>query len=128
MLLAALLGAGCGGPPPPEPPDPTLARQTRTAMLAWQQDRPEQAAALFRDALRRAYARDDIAAIADIAASLAASELRLGNAEAARDAAAAAPVEPVCAHRDARSQPVYPRALGEPRTDAEADTSGAGRE
>jgi hypothetical protein len=91
--VIALLGAGCGGPPPPEPPDPTLARQTRTAMLAWQQDRPEQAAALFRDALTRAYARDDIAAIADIAASLAASELRLGNAEAARDAAAAARAE-----------------------------------
>jgi hypothetical protein len=93
MLLAALLGAGCGGPPPPEPPDPTLARQTRTAMLAWQQDRPAQAADLFRDALRRAYARDDIEAIADIAASLAASELRLGNAEAARDTAAAARAE-----------------------------------
>lgn len=93
ILLAALLGAGCGGTPPPEPPDPTLARQTRTAMLAWQQDRPAQAAALFRDALRRAYARDDIDAIADLAASLAASELRLGNAEAARDTAAAARTE-----------------------------------
>lgn len=92
-MLAALLGAGCGGTPPPEPPDPTLARQTRTAMLAWQQDRPAQAAALFRDALQRAYARDDIDAIADLAASLAASELRLGNAEAARDTAAAARTE-----------------------------------
>lgn len=88
-----MLCAACGGTPPPEPPDPTLARQTRTAMLAWQQDRPAQAAELFRDALRRAYARDDLAAIADLAASLAAAELRLGNAEAARDTAAAARAE-----------------------------------
>jgi hypothetical protein len=89
----ALLCAACGGTPPPEPPDPTLARQTRTAMLAWQQDRPAQAAELFREALRRAYARDDLEAIADLAASLAAAELRLGNAEAARDTAAAARAE-----------------------------------
>jgi hypothetical protein len=88
-----LISAGCGGSPPAEPPDPTLARQTRTAMLAWQQDRPAQAAELFRDALRRAYARDDIDAIADLAASLAAVELRLGNAQAARDTAAAARAE-----------------------------------
>jgi hypothetical protein len=89
----ALLCAACGGSLPPEPPDPTLARQTRTAMLAWQQDRPAQAAELFREALRRAYARDDLEAIADLAASLAAAELRLGNAEAARDTAAAARAE-----------------------------------
>lgn len=93
MLLAVLLGAGCGGTPPPDPPDPTLARHARTAMLAWQQDRPGQAADLFREALRRAHARDDIEAIADIAASLAAAELRLGHAEAARDTAAAARAE-----------------------------------
>lgn len=93
IVPIALLCAACGGTPPPEPPDPTLARQTRTAMLAWQQDRPAQAAELFREALRRAYARDDLAAIADLAASLAAAELRLGNAEAARDTAAAARAE-----------------------------------
>ncbi len=93
IVALALLCAACGGPPPPEPPDQTLARQTRTAMLAWQQDRPAQAAALFREALRRAQARDDLEAIADLAASLAAAELRLGNAEAARDAAAAARAE-----------------------------------
>jgi hypothetical protein len=87
------IAAACGGPPPPEPPDPTLARQTRVAMLAWQQDRPVQAAALFRDALARAHARDDLAAIADLSASLAAAELRLGHAEAARDTAAAARAE-----------------------------------
>jgi hypothetical protein len=93
IVPIALLCAACGGAPPPEPPDPTLARQTRVAMLAWQQDRPAQAAELFREALRRAYARDDLAAIADLAASLAAAELRLGNAEAARDTAAAARAE-----------------------------------
>jgi hypothetical protein len=93
IVLVLALCAGCGGPSPPEPPDPTLARQTRVAMLAWQQDRPAQAAELFREALRRAYARDDLEAIADLAASLAAAELRLGNAEAARATAAAARAE-----------------------------------
>ncbi len=93
IVPIAVLCVACGGPSPPEPPDPTLARQTRTAMLAWQQDRPAQAAELFRDALRRAYARDDLGAIGDLAASLAAAELRLGNAEAARDTAAAARAE-----------------------------------
>jgi hypothetical protein len=93
IVPIALLCAACGGTPPPERPDPTLARQTRTAMLAWQQDRPAQAAELFREALRRAYARDDLEAIADLAASLSAAELRLGNAEAARDTAAAARAE-----------------------------------
>jgi hypothetical protein len=43
-ILGVVLLAGCGGTPPPEPPDPTLARLSRTAMLAWRQDRPEQAA------------------------------------------------------------------------------------
>ena len=46
LLLLAL--AGCGGTPPPEPADPTLDRLSRAALLAWRQDRPEQAAELFR--------------------------------------------------------------------------------
>ena len=91
IVVIAFLLAGCGGRvPPPEPPDPTLARLTRTALAAWNQDRPAQAAELFRDALRRAYARDDATAIGNLAASLAAAELRLGESARARDTASAA--------------------------------------
>lgn len=94
IVLLALLVAACGSrAPPPEPPDPTLARLSRTALAAWNQDRPAQAAELFRDALRRAYARDDAEAIADLSVSLAAAELRLGEAARARDTASAARAE-----------------------------------
>ncbi|MFQ3622987.1 MAG: hypothetical protein SNJ73_05510, partial [Acetobacteraceae bacterium] len=94
VLPTLLLAAACGSRElPPEPPDPVLARLTRTALAAWRQDRPAQAAELFRDALRRAHARDDAVAIGDLAASLAAAELRLGEAAAARDTAASARAE-----------------------------------
>ncbi|MCS6853374.1 MAG: hypothetical protein NZ523_01270 [Elioraea sp.] len=94
IVLLAFLVAACGGRDlPPEPADPTLARLTRTALAAWAQERPAQAAELFRDALRRAYARDDAAAIGNLAASLAAAELRLGEAARARETAAAARAE-----------------------------------
>ena len=72
------------------PPDPTLERTSRAALLAWRQDRPEQAAELFRQALARAYARDEPGPIADNATGLAAAELRLGRNAAARDVAAQA--------------------------------------
>jgi len=74
----------------PTPPDPTLERTSRAALLAWRQDRPEQAAELFRQALARAYARDEPGPIADNATGLAAAELRLGRNAAARDVAAQA--------------------------------------
>lgn len=94
IVLIAFLLAACGSrDAPPDPPDPTLARLTRTALAAWAQDRPTQAAELFRDALRRAYARDDATAIGDLAASLAAAELRLGEASRAQETAAAARAE-----------------------------------
>lgn len=94
IVLLAFLMAACGGrPPPPEPPDPILARLTRTALAAWGQERHAQAAELFREALRRAHARDDATAIGDLAASLAAAELRLGEAARARETASAARAE-----------------------------------
>lgn len=89
-LAALLLLAACGGAVPPEPPDPTLDRLSRAALLAWRQERPEQAADLFRQALARAYARDEAGPIADNATGLAAAELRLGRNEAARATAAQA--------------------------------------
>lgn len=94
IVLVALVVAACGSRDlPPEPPDPTLARLTRAAFAAWSQDRPAQAAELFRDALRRAYARDDAVAIGNLAASLAAAELRLGESARARDTASEARAE-----------------------------------
>jgi len=89
-LVLALVLAGCGSSVPPDPPDPTLERTSRAALLAWRQDRPEQAAELFRQALARAYARDEPGPIADNATGLAAAELRLGRNAAARDVAAQA--------------------------------------
>jgi len=86
-LLLALALTGCGGTVPPDPPDPALDRTSRAALLAWRQDRPEQAAELFRQALTRAYARDEAGPIADNATGLAAAELRLGRNAAARDTA-----------------------------------------
>jgi hypothetical protein len=89
-LALAILSGGCGGAIPPDPPDPALDRAARAALLAWRQDRPEQAAELFRQALARAYARDEAGPIADNATGLAAAELRLGRNEAARAVAAQA--------------------------------------
>ncbi|WP_291298843.1 hypothetical protein [Elioraea sp.] len=87
-LLVVL--AACGGTIPPDPPDPTLDRLSRAALLAWRQDRPEQASELFQQALTRAYARDEAGPIADNATGLAAAQLRLGQSEPARATAAQA--------------------------------------
>lgn len=88
FVLLAL--CACGGQVPPDPPDPALARTSRAALAAWQQERPEQAAELFQQALTRSYARDDAGAIADNATGLAAAQLRLARNEAARATAAQA--------------------------------------
>jgi len=83
-----LLLAACGSAPPlPEPPDPELARLSRTGQLAFRQGRIDQAATLFREALARARTRDDTAAIADQAINLSVAELRRFDNEAARDVA-----------------------------------------
>uniref|UniRef100_UPI001186FF02 hypothetical protein n=1 Tax=Elioraea rosea TaxID=2492390 RepID=UPI001186FF02 len=89
-ILALLVLCACGGAVPPDPPDPALARTSRAALAAWQQERPEQAAELFQQALTRSYARDDAGAIADNATGLAAAQLRLARNEAARATAAQA--------------------------------------
>jgi hypothetical protein len=88
--LLLLVLASCGGTIPPDPPDPTLDRLSRAALLAWRQDRPEQAAELFQQALTRAQARDEPGPIADNATGLAAARLRLGQSEAARATASQA--------------------------------------
>jgi hypothetical protein len=91
VAALALLLAGCGGGrPPPEPPDAELARLARTGQLAFAQGRPDQAAALFREALARARTRDDAVAIGDQATNLAIAELRRRDDTVARDVAAQA--------------------------------------
>lgn len=81
-MLALLLGSCGGSTPPPSPPpgDPALQRSERTARLAFSQRQLEEAARFYRDALDKAYARDDIAAIGDNGFSLAVVELRRARA------------------------------------------------
>lgn len=83
MLACAWL-AGCGGgTPPPTPPqvgDPQLEKAERVARLAFDQRQLDQAAVLTRGALNKAYARDDLGAIADSGYNLAVIELRRGKA------------------------------------------------
>jgi hypothetical protein len=77
MALVLLLASCGGGAPPPAPAgDPALQRSERTARLAFSQRQLEEAARFYRDALDKAYARDDIAAIGDNGFSLAVVELR----------------------------------------------------
>lgn len=65
-LALALAGCGSAATPPPPPEDVALARDTRLARLSFEQQRPEQAATLYRQALTRAQERDDLPAIADL--------------------------------------------------------------
>lgn len=86
FLALAVLG-GCGGatPPPQAPTDPALVQTQRLARLAYDQDRPDQAADLYRQALDRAWRRDDLQAIGDSGYNLAIVELNRGDPSAALD-------------------------------------------
>lgn len=91
-VFAGML-AGCGGTVPQAAPEDTaLARDQRLARLSLEQQRPEQAVALYRQALTQAQLRDDLAAIASVGYELAVALLRTGRAGealvAARDARA----------------------------------------
>jgi hypothetical protein len=80
--LSLMLAAGCGSDPPHPPPveDMALARDQRLARLSFRQQRPDQAATLYRQALARAQQRDDLAAIARLGYELAVVELRRDQA------------------------------------------------
>jgi tetratricopeptide (TPR) repeat protein len=73
--------AGCGNDRTAghAPQDPTLARSERLARLSFEQERPDQAATLYRQALDRSYERDDLQAIADLGYNLAVVDLRRGQ-------------------------------------------------
>lgn len=79
--LSLVLAAGCGSDPPAPPvEDMALARDQRLARLSFQQQRPDQAATLYRQALARAQQRDDLAAIAELGYELAVVQLRRDQA------------------------------------------------
>ena len=81
VAVAAIMTAGCGSDTTAKqaPEDPTLVRTERLARLSFEQERPDQAARLYRQALDRAYERDDLQAIADLGYNLAVVDLRRGQ-------------------------------------------------
>jgi tetratricopeptide (TPR) repeat protein len=99
--VCALAGCGGGRQPATSPPpsDPDLVRQHRLARFAFENGQYGQAAALYEDALARAYARDDIQAIGTVGYELALTYLRM--ADAAKAAAFARGVEGEMRRRDA---------------------------
>ena len=85
LLLAALSLAACGGSPadPGPPPDQKLDAANRAGTQALSLGMPAQAVRQYKQALARAYERDDAEAIADTAYNLALAEIRAGDPKAA---------------------------------------------
>jgi len=85
IAVLGLLAAQCGGAAeaPSAPEDMALTRDQRLARLSFEQQRPEQAAALYAQALDRARERDDLSAIAALGYDLAVVQLRTGSAATA---------------------------------------------
>ena len=84
VLLCCL--AACGGSATDtntDPTDETLQRQIDAGHLALQLERPEEAVARYQDALKRAQARDDLAAIGDLGYNLAVAELEANHPDKA---------------------------------------------
>ncbi|MDY0885353.1 hypothetical protein ACFPL7_23930 [Dongia soli] len=84
-LGALFLLAACGSDvaKPAVPPDPSMEQHERAGQLAYSLDRPEDAVAQYREALIRAEARDDLAAIGDLSFNLAAAQLRANQPDTA---------------------------------------------
>jgi tetratricopeptide (TPR) repeat protein len=92
QLAWALLGclAACGGSVADthsDPADETLQREINAGQLAFQLERPEEAVARYQDALKRAQARDDLAAIGDLGYNLAVAELEANHPDKALEVA-----------------------------------------
>jgi tetratricopeptide (TPR) repeat protein len=84
-LAAAFALAACGGgPTEPEPPtDVKLDQANRAGTQALTVGLPAQAARQYKQALARAYERDDADAIADTAYNLALAQMRAGESKEA---------------------------------------------
>jgi hypothetical protein len=82
-MLPALLGGCGGGDGPPVPTDPVLERHFRAGHAAIGLDQPAQAIRHYSEALARARARDDAAAIGDLAFNLVVTQERAGQPEIA---------------------------------------------
>jgi tetratricopeptide (TPR) repeat protein len=94
LLLVALNACGFRqAPPATVVVDAAFERYTRTASVAFAQAEYARAADFYRQALERAYARDDRGAIVDTQYNLAVVQLRSGWLEEARAAVDAAKVE-----------------------------------
>jgi tetratricopeptide (TPR) repeat protein len=90
LLSLIIFGlAGCGGSTDPtaKPADQTLQRETNAGQLAFQLERPEEAVARYQEALTRAQARDDLAAMGDLGYNLAVAELEANDPNRALDVA-----------------------------------------
>ncbi|MCX7818568.1 MAG: hypothetical protein N2652_05075 [Kiritimatiellae bacterium] len=83
VMLAMCLGCRSPQPLPPAVPDPEVRRLAGAARRVWELGDAEAAARLYREALARARALDEPAAIAGTAGSLAVCLYELGNAAAA---------------------------------------------
>jgi len=74
IVISLFTSAGCGSrqtSPPGPPVDKDLERTNRAARTAFENRRIQQAAALYRQTLERAYLRDDLAAAIDAKYNLA---------------------------------------------------------
>lgn len=84
-IAAGLALAGCGGkdPDPGPSPDLRLDQANRAGTRALAMNLPEEAIRQYRQALTRAYERDDATAIGDMGYNLAVALLRAGDAKEA---------------------------------------------
>ncbi len=87
--LAAALLTRCGGGTAPvtKPTDTAMQRTSEAGNLAFTMDRPAEAAAQYEQALQRAEARDDAAAIGDYGYDLAVADLAADQSKKALAAA-----------------------------------------
>jgi hypothetical protein len=83
-LILTLLAA-CSSPPKGPPEDPALSRLGHAGDIAFNQEKPTEAAEQYRAALVQARTRDDAQAIADAGFNLATAQLRAGQPQAALD-------------------------------------------
>lgn len=82
-LLCCLAACGAGADTHSDPADETLQREIDAGQLALRLERPEEAVARYQDALKRAQARDDLAAIGDLGYNLAVAELEANEPDKA---------------------------------------------